>query len=342
MIKRFLIYCLVVVVSLMAFAATNDMSAKAVLLDEKTVFDLTAGLTQYDLKTSLTGMVTSVGSPLTTMLLNRWADEFATLYPQVKLNFEGGGSVEGFERLLAGRADLVPLGRIPVADELARFKAKFGYEPSQIIVAQDAVGVYVNKDNPIVGLTLTELHDIYSLVSKSGRLPEFWSDVGVTGELSGRRISRVSLSRVHGSHIYIRDVILGGANYRYDVKFEAVSSSLVQAVGSDLAGIGCASIMFGTKRTRFVPISDSEENYYLPTFANTTSGRYPLVRHLRIIYNRKPDGSMSPVVREFLRFAVSRRGQRIIGLAESYPLTLQQQQTALNALTETAVRNPRK
>lgn len=327
---------------LSASAATNGPSARSLLLDEKAVFNLTASLSQYETKTNLTGELTSAGSPVTTMLLNRWAAEFTAIYPQAKLNFEGGGSVEGFDRLVAGRADLVPLGRLLPAEDVARFKARFGYEPTQMIVAQDAVGVYVNQLNPISGLTLAQLRDIYALNSSSARPPEFWSDLGVTGAFGGQRITRVSLSRVHGAHLFIRDEIMEGAPYRFDVKFEAVSSSLVQAVGADPAGIGCASILFGTARTRFVPLQGDDGSYYLPTYENTASGRYPLIRHLRIVFNRKPDGSMNPLLREFLRFAVSRRGQRIIGLAESYPLTEQQQKTALKDLAGDPAREPRK
>jgi phosphate transport system substrate-binding protein len=72
----------------------------------------------------------------------------------------------------------------------------------------------------------------------------------------------------------------------------------------------------------------------LPTYENTVSGRYPLVRPLRIVFNRKPDGTINPVVREFLRFAVSRHGQRDIAFADSYPLTVQQQDEALRIIGE--------
>jgi hypothetical protein len=41
---------------------------------------------------------------------------------------------------------------------------------------------------------------------------------------------------------------------------------------------------------------------------------------------------MNPVAREFLRFAVTRRGQRIIALAASYPLTVEQQKKALSEI----------
>ena len=123
-----------------------------------------------------------------------------------------------------------------------------------------------------------------------------------------------------------------GSEYRFDVHFEIVPSSVVQAVGADDAGIGFASVMFATARTRFVPLQSEDGRYLLPSYENTLNGQYPLVRPLRIFFNRKPDGTMNPAAREFLRFAVSRRGQRIIGLAGCYPITVEQQQAALREI----------
>ena len=83
-----------------------------------------------------------------------------------------------------------------------------------------------------------------------------------------------------------------------------------------------------------MPLQTADGQYLLPNYENTVNGRYPLFRPMQIIFHRKPDGSMNPVAREFLRFAVSRRGQRIIALAESYPLTVEQQQEALRVIGE--------
>jgi hypothetical protein len=55
---------------------------------------------------------------------------------------------------------------------------------------------------------------------------------------------------------------------------------------------------------------------------------------MRIALKRKQDGTPNPVAREFLRFAVSRRGQRIGGLAEGYPITLEQEREALRVIGE--------
>ena len=320
--------------SFAAHSATNLTSA-SLQLSDKSVLELTAGLKQYEDPPKVAGKLTSIGSSLTTALINRWASEFATLHPEAELNILSGGSVDGLAKFLAGQADLVAMARaLPDAD-ITRFKTTFGYEPAQIVVAQDAVGVYVNKDNPLAGLTLGQLEAIYSREPKGGvPAPEFWSDLGVTGPLASERIVRVSLSKVQGSHMFFRDEVLHGEDYRFDVRFEPVNGSLVQAAGADPAAIGFASIMFGTERTRFVPLQARDGSWLLPTYENVVSGRYPLVRPLRIVFNRKPDGTMNPVAREFLRFAVSRRGQRIIALADSYPLTAEQQDEALRIIGE--------
>jgi phosphate transport system substrate-binding protein len=324
---------LILLTWLPAQAATNLPPASSVLLDEKAVFDLTAGLSQYETVSGLTGKLASGGSGLVTILLDRWASEFSTIYPDVTLDIQGGGSTASLPAFLEGKMDLMPMSRPLWPDELKHFKDKFGYEPSLIVVAQDAVGVYVNEHNPLAGLTLSQLDGIYSRNPKRGGLPaEFWRDLGVAGPLGEERIARMCLSQAHGTHLFFRDEVMLGEDYRFDVHFEVVTSSLVQGVGADDAGIGFGSVMFATARTRFVPLQAEGGTWLLPSYQNIVGGQYPLTRPMRIVFNRKPDGSMNPVAREFLRFAVSRRGQRIIALAHTYPLTIEEQQNALRVI----------
>ncbi len=334
-------YILLIVLSaftaISAFAQKNVIPANSFLLDDKMVIDLTAGLKEYEDPPTVTGKVKSVGSGLITIMINRWVAEFATLHPEVEFDISGGGSVNGMEKLLTGEVDLVPMSRALSETDLARFKSKFGYEPAQILVAQDAIGVYVNKDNPLTQLTLAQLDAIFSRESRrGGGHPEFWIDLGVSGSLKEERIVRLGLVRAHGTHTVLQEEVLQGADYRFDVRFEPVSSSLVQGIGGDPAAIGCGSVMFGTARTRFVPLQGDDGAFLLPNYENTVTRRYPLVRSLLIVFNRKPDGTMNPASREFLRFVVSRRGQRIMALAQGYPLTSDQQAAALRTIGESA------
>ena len=331
--KRFAVPFLFLLALLPARAATNLPPATALLLNEKTIFDLTAGYHQYERLPTLKGKMVSAGSGLVTILVNRWASEFAGFYPDVVLDIHGGGSTASLSNFLAGKVDLLPMARPLNPEELASCKNKFGYEPAQIVVAQDAVGIYVNKINPLAGLTMTQLDGIYSSDAKrSGKLAEFWSDLGVGEVLGGERISRMALSQAHGTHAFFRDTVMLGSDYRFDCHIESLSSSVVQAVGADEAGIGFASVMWATPRTRFVALQAADGRSFVPSYENVVTGRYPLARPMRVVFHRKPDGGMNPVAREFLRYAVSRRGQRKIALAGTYPLALEQQREALRII----------
>ncbi len=46
--------------------------------------------------------------------------------------------------------------------------------------------------------------------------------------------------------------------------------------------------------------------------SEVASGRYPLQRYLYIYVNRKPGQPLSPLMKEFLRFVLSRQGQSLV------------------------------
>jgi phosphate transport system substrate-binding protein len=219
--------------ALPAAAATNFAPSISLLLDDDAALALTAGLKQYNAPPRFAGKVTIVGGGTSSIHINRWTAEFATLFPDIDLETHGGGSSGGFNGLIDSKVDIVHMIRSLGTNEVARFKAKFGYDPAQIIVAQGAEGIYVNKNNPISGLTLAQLDAIYSRDAKrGGGRPELWSDLGVAGPLASEPIVRVSLSQVHSGYLFFQNFIMQGAEYRFDVHFESVPTSLVQAAGA--------------------------------------------------------------------------------------------------------------
>jgi phosphate transport system substrate-binding protein len=48
------------------------------------------------------------------------------------------------------------------------------------------------------------------------------------------------------------------------------------------------------------------------TFENVASQKYPLSRTIYIFANKEPGKPMNPVLREFIRYALSREGQRAV------------------------------
>src|SRR5262245_17632525 len=123
-------------------------TARSALMDQEEQIRLLAELSQYDRVAPLSGRLVSRGSGGATILVNRWIDDFAPLHPQAVFNIEGSGTSAGLAALRADSADIVPTSRPLTAEETDSLAAVFGHPPVQIVVALDAIGVYVNKKNP--------------------------------------------------------------------------------------------------------------------------------------------------------------------------------------------------
>ena len=329
--RRLLVAALLAVAGVRSGAAQD--TAGSVLLDQEEQLRLLAALQQYDRVTPLTGRLVSRGSGGATILVNRWIDDFAPLHPEAKFNIQGTGSTAGLDTLRHGGADIVPMSRPLNPAEADSLTAAFGHPPLQIVVALDALGVYVNRKNPIERLTFDQLDAIYSRAPRRGNtVAEHWADVGVRGPFGEHLIIRYSLDSVHSIYGLVRDTVLRDEDYRFDIQFERVPRGLVQSVGADDGGIALASIIFATRRTRLVPLVGADGVAYPPNYEEVSSGRYPLARPIYVVVNKTPGQPLQPLVLEFLRFVLSRRGQQIAAFGGNYPITPQQQQQALAQL----------
>ena len=70
--------------------------------------------------------------------------------------------------LTSGAAQLGPMSREMKSSEVAAFAGKFGHKPTKIPVAIDALAVFVHKDNPVKGLSLSQVDGIFSSTRKRG------------------------------------------------------------------------------------------------------------------------------------------------------------------------------
>jgi phosphate transport system substrate-binding protein len=323
--------------SLLASLSARPVAAQdtlpSVLLGPAAQLELLNRLVQYDRVAPLTGRLVSRGSGGATILINRWLDEFAPLHPAAVFNAQGIGSSAGLAALRRGETDIVPLSRPLTAAEEDSFRTAVGHPPLQFVVAMDALGIYVNKRNPIEQITFAQLDAIYSRAPRRGaRTAEQWSDLGVTEPFGKNLIVRFGLDSMHSIYSLVREAVLLGEDYRFDVHFDRVPRGLIQSVGVEEGGIALASIIFATERTRLVPLAGEDGAGHPPTYEEVASGHYPLARPIYIVVSRPPEGPMTPLVREFLRFVVSRRGQQIAAFGGNYPITPEQQHLALEQL----------
>jgi phosphate transport system substrate-binding protein len=270
-------------------------------------------LPPYATVAGLSGKVTSIGASGTTNLIARAAAEFKQIYPGVTLQVTAGLTSIGPPALVDGRADVVPMSRPLVPDEVQAFRSKYGYPPTEIKVAADALAVYVEKRNPVQGLTLAQLDGIFSRTRRrGGPAIETWGQAGLPGEWADRPIPLYGYGPADGAHQVFRQQVLLGGEYRLSLQVVPAGSLIVQDVAADPSAIGCASIFFASKRTRAVPIAGADGRFYAPTDDNVRSLRYPLTRFVNICVNKPPGRPLPPATAEFLRYLLSAEGQQTV------------------------------
>jgi phosphate transport system substrate-binding protein len=294
---------------------------------------LSDALPPYESVVGLTGKITSIGESTTTNLVARVAAEFRRMYPDVTLQVIASPISIGPLALLEGRADLVPMSRPLTPEEIQNFTRKYGYPPLEIKVAADALAIYVDKGNPVPGLTLGQLDGIFSQTQRRGGSSiETWGQTGLTGEWTDRRITLYGYGPEDGAHQIFQQQVLDGGVFRLSLRVEGGGSSIVQGVAADPGAIGFASIFFTCKRVRVVQIAGVDGRFYAPTEENVRSRRYPLSRFLYVCVNKPPRKPLGGPAVKFLRFLLSREGQQIVAAGGNIPLdavTVEQGRRAL-------------
>lgn len=265
----------------------------------------------------VSGSVKSVGSDTLNNLMTLWAEEFKKQYPSVAIEIEGKGSSTAPPALIAGTAQLGPMSREMKSTEVDKFKEKFGYEPTKVEVALDALAVFVHKDNPIKELTLDQVRMIYSVEGKDMT----WGDLGLTGDWADKKISLYGRNSASGTYGFFKEHALKNKDYKPTVKEQPGSSAVVQGVATDKYGVGYSGIGYVTADVRAVPLAaKAGAKVYEATAENAYAGDYPLQRFLLVYVNVKPGSGASPIVREFVKLILSQEGQQVVVKDGYYPV----------------------
>jgi phosphate transport system substrate-binding protein len=306
--------CAVLMTVLMA--GLHDAHAQAVQVD--------AGIAPYQKTSGVSGNLNSIGSDTLNDLMTLWAEGFKAQYPNVNIQIEGKGSSTAPPALIAGTAQLGPMSREMKGEEIDQFEKKYGHKPTAFKVAVDALAVYVNKDNPIKGISMQRVDAIFSSTRKRGGQDiTKWGDVGLTGDWANKAMSLYGRNSASGTYGYFKEHALQKGDFKSTVKEQPGSSAVVQGVGSDLGGIGYSGIGYKTSEVRVVPLGESEGKFIEGTYENCLSGDYPLARFLYIYVNKKPNQPLDKLTAEFIKFVESKEGQEVVVKSGFFPLPKQ-------------------
>jgi len=310
--SRWFIVAAALGVGLFALGTQHDAEAQV---------QIDPNLEVYESVSGVSGNLNSIGSDTLNNLMTLWAEGFRAVYPNVNIQIEGKGSSTAPPALIEGTAQLGPMSRPMKSKELDTFEKKFGYKPTPIRVAIDALAVFVNKDNPITGLTLAQVDSIFSSTYKRGSQPaKTWSDVGLGGRLAGKPFSLYGRNSASGTYGMFKEIALKKGDFKDTVKEQPGSSSVVQGVASDVGGIGYSGIGYKTSGVKAIAVGDKEGELFDPSLENSLSGDYPLARFLYVYVNKKPNEPLDQLTLEFVKFVLSKAGQNVVVKDGYYPL----------------------
>jgi phosphate transport system substrate-binding protein len=279
-------------------------------------------LPAYQRVSGVSGNLNSIGSDTLNNLMTLWAEGFHAVYPNVNIQIEAKGSSTAPPALIEGTAQLGPMSREMKPSEHDAFEKRYGYKPTAIPVAIDAIAIFVHKDNPLKGLTLEQVDSIFSSTYKRGGKPlQTWGDLGLTGEWAPRPLSLYGRNSAAGTYGFFKEYALRSGDFRATVKELPGSSSVVHGVAHDLGGMGYAGIGYKTSGVKAVALAEAGGGALQePSLENCLSSTYPMARFLYIYVHKKPTEPIEKLVQEFLRFINSQQGQAIVVKDGYYPL----------------------
>lgn len=268
-------------------------------------------------------------------LVRQWEEGFQRFHPHVTFENRLYGTASAIGALYTGKGDLALMGREIWPNEIAAFREVKGYEPTGIDVVTGsyktrnrgyAIVVFVHKDNPIRGLTLEQLDAVFSVDHKRGGRPvRTWGDLGLTGEWADQPVHRYGFSIARGFADYLEQaVFLNG--HRWDPELREFADlpgskggatdggqRALDAMAKDRYGIAFSGALYGNADVRPVPIAVKEgDTFIAASTATVMDHSYPLTRIITMFLDRPPGQPVAPPIREFIRYVLSRDGQRAV------------------------------
>ena len=322
-------------------------------------FDL-SGLPNYAPSEKLSGWIRLHGSNYLVdgMLGEYWLQGFAKFQPGIRVSTYLPTAAVAFAALYYRQADIV-MGHRPSFYDLLAYQRVMESDPLEITAVtgsydvpgwESATVILVNDKNPVKGVTLKQLDGIFGAARDGGwsgtnfrpdwaRGPEGnireWGQLGLTGEAAKKRIGVYGFNLRYNTATDFADrVMQGGDKWNEDIHAYAhivqpngkryiQGDQITDALAKDLYGIGYNRFRGDRKGVRRLPVAASEGGPFVEhTLENVQNRSYPLYNEAYFYVPVKPGEKMNPLVKEFLRYALSREGQAEVQRDGKYlPLT---------------------
>jgi phosphate transport system substrate-binding protein len=227
------------------------------------------------------GEIIIAGSTSIQPFADRWAEAFVKEHKGSFINVQGGGSSAGIQAALSGAADVGMSSRDLKPDEKVL---------REIVVARDGLAIIVHPSNPVQGLRLIEVKQIFT------------GEIGLWKWLGGADAAITVVTREEGSGTRgaFQELVMGKSRISRRAIVQDSNGTVREIVAADPNAIGYISLGLVDRSVRALDLDG-----VTPGEDMIREGRYRLVRPFLFVTRGEPLGTAA----EFIDFVLSPGGQ---------------------------------
>jgi phosphate transport system substrate-binding protein len=243
------------------------------------------------------------GSTTVGPIAKAFAEYYMERNPGVNITVSESGSGNGAKSLVNGTCHVADMSRFMKESEV-KAAMDNGIMPVAHVVALDGIAVIVHPSNPVKGLTVDQVRDIYT-----GTITN-WKQVG------GPDKAIVVCSRDTNSGTYetFESLVMNKEKMGSATEYYGSNGAVHEKVSKTATAIGYVGLGFLDRAVKGLEI-----NGIAPTPETVKSGKYPIARPLFMFTNGYP--SMGTHLYAFVTLYLTRQGQEIIETIGFVPVT---------------------
>lgn len=231
----------------------------------------------------------TLGAKLVPML----AEEYKVGNPAITFEIAAEGSTTGISAITDSTAQIGMSSRRAKPTEMSAATAK-GVSLKPIIVAFDGMGVILNQNNPLVGLTKRQVEQIFA-----GDVTD-WSQVGGTPG----PISIYTRNTSSGTYSDFKELAMKKRDYASSSQKMAGNEQIASEVAKNANGIGYVGLAY----LHDPGIKTAAIDGVMPTEETVIAKKYAYARPTFYYTNGEPSGEAA----KFVEFTLSDAGQKVV------------------------------
>jgi phosphate transport system substrate-binding protein len=279
---------------------------------------------------NLSGTIRADGSSTVAPLTETAAEQFQGENPDVQVTVGTAGTSGGFEKFCNGETDISDASR-PIEPEEEDACAESNIEYEELQVANDALSVIVNPNNPVTCMTVEQLNSIWD----RGSTVDSWGDIAdLDAEVEDEEITLFGPGSDSGTYDYFTEEINGEEGVirtDYNSIGEDDNAAINGVAGDDwaMAYVPYSFVAEAGGTVKSLEIDDGD-GCVAPSVETVQDGTYkPLGRPLFVYPSA--DALQRPEALEFLQFYIDNQ-ESITEAATFIPMTEEQAQASTEAI----------